>query len=141
MKDDVRKTISTIYTDPSVWKVSQPDDVRPNYLAYNRDARIGAVVVFRGEGQDYGLNQSALERELKAEKDGRIAEGYVSVWDQQDGQLKLIAVEKATVVHDRLRGAPLRKGKIEWGWGPYWWITAEFKPASSTRLSQEEPWR
>jgi len=132
--------IATIFSDPSSWKLSQPDDVRPNYLAYNKDARIGVVVVFRGEGQDYGLNQAALERELKAEKEGRIAEGYVSVWEQNDGQPKLIGVEKATVVRDRLSGVPLRKGKIEWGWGPYRWITTELKPASSSRLSQDEPW-
>lgn len=131
--------ITTIFTDPSSWTRSRPDDVRPNQLAYNKSASIGSVVVFQGGGQDYGLNVAGLERVLKAEKDGRITEGFVSLWGQPNGGLpKFIAAEKATVVRDRLRGVPSREG--QYGWKDYWWITAEFKPASSSRLSQDEPW-
>jgi len=142
MKDnDVKKLIATIFTNPSSWKLSQPPAIRPNRLAYNKDARIGVVVVYQGDGQDYALGQASLESVLNAEKDGRITEGYVSLWELPNGgSPKFVAAERATVVRDNLRGVDLREGKF--GWGDYRWITADFKPAPSwsSRLSPEEPW-
>src|SRR6516225_4038305 len=118
----MKDKISTIFTDPSWWKLSQPDAVRPNRLACHKDARIGVVVVYQGQGgQDFALGKASLESVLKAEKDGRITEGYVSLWSLSNGGLpKFVAAEKAAVVRERLRGVEPREGKF--GWGDYWWI-------------------
>lgn len=122
---------STIFTDSS-WKLS--DVVFPNLLAWkDHDAITPFVVVVsrlaNRRGRDYALSKAGLERVIGAEREGRVTEGLVSLWDQSADRKRheFVGEEKASVVHERLRNVPPQEGK----WGPFWWITADFQPVVS----------
>jgi hypothetical protein len=134
MKNDVKKIIATIFTDPS-WKLSQAVGFPNSHARLDRDDAIyGAVVVRGGRGPDYALNEEALEYLLEAKKEGRITLAYVVLAQlAADGRLEFVAAEEADVVRERLRGVPPREGRF----GRYWWITVEFMPASTMRLSSD----
>jgi hypothetical protein len=129
------KVITTIFTDPA-WKFSWAI-ASPNQLAALND--IGAVVVLRradGRGRDFALGVAGFEYVLKAEEEGRIAEGYVALGLSIKGNRpEFVAAERVQVVHERLR----EYAPIDGDFGRYWWITREFMPAASMRLDPHAP--
>jgi hypothetical protein len=138
--EGVMKMIETIFTNSS-WKFSTAI-AYPNQLAARNDVAgtiIGAVVALRrtdGRGQDFALSTAGLEYLLKAEEEGRIAEGYVVLgYLSNDGRREFVAAERAHVVHERLRGYAPLDGDL----GLYFWITREFMPAVSMRLDRNAP--
>ena len=72
--------------------------------------KIGAVVILKnanGRSEDFALNVSGLQYVLKAEEEGRIAEGYVVLARREaDGSDKVISVEPTREVHERVRNIP-----------------------------------
>jgi hypothetical protein len=100
-------------------------DVAPNQLKRGEigDRRIGALVVAQSQnGDDFALGQRGLEEVRAALREKRIAEGYVVLVDRTGGFVNAKPVEEvAAIVAD----FELRPGKYV-GWGPFWWITAEF---------------
>ena len=81
------------------------------------------------------MGANGLEYLMKAEQEGRINTGYVVLAQANGTRPEFIAAEKAAVVHERLRDYPPREGQL----GPYWWITVDFMPAMSMKLSPNAP--
>jgi hypothetical protein len=127
--------LSTIFSDPA-WKFST-DKAYPNQLGrLDQDGTTtGVLVVSRGRGQDFALGVNGFEYLIKAEQEGRITTGYVVLAQANGGRPEFIAAEKAAVVHERLRAYAPREGQL----GPYWWITADFMPAVTMKLSPNAP--
>jgi len=127
----MKKVMATMFSNPA-WKLSQSLSY-PNTLGalnYN-GSKIGALAVLRGRGRDFPLSKAGLEYLIKMEQEGRIAEAQVSLWtrpEKKGEQPEFIAIEKATVVRDNIGDTPPQDGE----YGPYWWITVEFKPAASS---------
>jgi len=134
----MKKVIETMFSNPA-WKLSQSLSY-PNTLGslnYN-GSKVGALAVLRGRGRDFPLGEAGLEYLLKMEREGRITDAQVSLWTRpakKGEQPKFIATEKATVVRDNVRDTPLQNGE----YGPYRWITAEFKPAVSSSGRRYDP--
>lgn len=124
--------LSTIFSDPA-WKLSTATEAYPNQLArYDQDdTTTGVLVVMRGRGKDFAVGANGLKYLLKAEQEGRINTGYVVLAQANGGRPEYIAAEKAVVVHERLRDYPPRDGQL----GPYWWISNDFLPAMTMKLS------
>ena len=127
--------LNTIFSDPA-WKLSTAI-AYPNQLGrLDQDGTTaGAVIVVRGRGQDFALGVNGLEYVVKAEQEGRINAGYVVLAQANGRRPEYIAAEKAAVVHERLRAYAPREGQL----GPYWWITADFRPAMTMKLSPNPP--
>jgi hypothetical protein len=75
------------------------------------------------------LGEAGLDRVRIAKEQDRLTAGYVVL---ANGEREFFASEEAQTVYSRLRDYRLLDGKF----GPYWWITEQFQPASSMRQWQ-----
>jgi hypothetical protein len=125
-----------IFSNPA-WKLAAPDATFPNMLA--RLDEVGAVIAIRRDGrrgEDFALGVAGLDYILKAEDEGRIATAYVVLAREVANGRAFVACEKAREVQDRLRGiSPRRDGRF----GPYYWVTAELKPAETMGVDRDAP--
>jgi hypothetical protein len=125
--------ISTIFSNPA-WKFSTDKTYPHQHGLLDQDGiKTGAIIVLRGRGQDFALGLNGFVYVVKAEQEGAITIAHVVLAQANGGRPEFIAAEKASVVHERLRNYVPIEGRL--GLGPYWWITVDFMPAMTMKLS------
>jgi hypothetical protein len=100
----------------------------PNVLLYNAADRKGALAVKRGRLGDFPLGRNGLAHLKKGLDAGRISEGLVILIGSQG---EIIARAPVDDVVSAIGSAPALPGAN--GWGPYWWLSADFKLANQDR--------
>jgi hypothetical protein len=125
--------LSTIFSNPA-WKFSTDKTYPHQHGLLDQDGiKTGVIIVLRGRGQDFALGVNGLTHVIKAEQEGRIKIAHVVLAQINGEKPEYIAAEKAAVVHERLCNYLPIEGRL--GLGPYWWITADFMPATTMKLS------
>jgi hypothetical protein len=109
----------------SVKSESQTKGVYPNKLGWIIDQpEIGALIVVQGE-TDFALGKNGLDYQSNAIQEGRIKKSFVVLMDRE---YEIVGVAPLEDVIKLVSGVEPRPGQ----WGPYWWITADFRLANTS---------
>jgi hypothetical protein len=115
------------------WDESEDKGITPNRTGWIIDQpENGGLVIFQS-GTDWALGENGLNYLNKAKQEGRIEKSFVVLMDKQK---KIAGVAPLEDVMKLVSGVKPEPGKFE-NWGPFWWITADFRlaPTSSSSSS------
>lgn len=116
--DLMNSELATIFDD-TAWKQYRLGDT-PNRIYFNQSSRVAAVVITRGQRNDFPLSKAALARVLEAEAKRELVDSAYIVLRGRDGTF--CAAERADAVAKALADAR----PIEGPYGPYYWINEAF---------------
>jgi len=115
MKDQLAK----IFED-AAWKQYKLGNT-PNRIYFNESSRAAAVVITRGQRNDFPLSKAALTRVLEAQAKRELVDSaYIVLRERHDGGF--CAAEEAQVVSKNLADTRPLDGPF----GPYYWINEAF---------------
>jgi len=120
--------LSEIFRDPR-WQQVRFKDIAPHSAWYNADDKVAVLVVLRVRPiGDWTLSKRALEFMVGAEREGRLAQAYIMLVNNQWTQ---VAAERAGEVQARIGNTAPSVGP----WGEYYWLDAALRPVADFRSS------
>jgi hypothetical protein len=100
----------------------------PNILMWRSSDRTGALVIKCARMGDYPTGKNGLDYLKRALDERRTAQGLIILMGAQG---EIVSRAPVNEVVANIGGAPPLQGAN--GWGPYWWLTADFKLANQER--------
>ncbi len=113
-------------------RVCPPDEARvkgvfPNRLAWIEGEPIGALVVYKGRGNDFAVGRAGLDYLTKAQSEGRIDKAFVLLMRPNSDKGELLG----TLTLEEVTVAVASLTSLSGQWGEYWWLPGSMVTPSS----------